>query len=66
MRHFYLLLLVINISVTFGSVCLFGLIGLVILGTISTTDLSTSDRRTGRNHHQVFVFLQVFGVGSII
>lgn len=48
MRRFYLLLLIINISVTFGSVCLFGLIGLVVLSTISTTDLSTRDRWTGR------------------
>lgn len=39
MRCFYLLLLTISIPVTFGSVCLFGLVGLVILGTISTTDL---------------------------
>lgn len=56
MRRFYLLLLVINVPVTFGSVCLFGLIGLVILSTISTTDLSTSGRWTCRN--------QVFGVDS--
>lgn len=66
MRGFYLLPLVINIPVTFGCVCLFSLIGLVILGTISTTDLSTSDRWTDRNRQQVFVFLQVFGVDSFI